>query len=118
MRRKGVLRAAAGALLVAALAGAAVAQSVFYRLGPAQPPRPDGPRWEYLVVASRPEFDLAVREVTMQPLAAGMPELPFVYEARLLEGRLNHLGEAGWELVAVVGTVGGDQMYVFKRPRR
>lgn len=104
--------------LVLLVTGAAVAQTLFYRLGPAQPAG-NGPKWEYLVVAERrPTFHLSVAESTMQPLSQSGNDVPFVLEARALEGRLNEIGEAGWELVAVLGAVGGDQQYVFKRARR
>lgn len=32
--------------------------------------------------------------------------------------QLDALGAQGWELVSIVGQIGGDQQYVFKRPKR
>ncbi|MBE3597252.1 MAG: hypothetical protein IMX02_00035 [Limnochordaceae bacterium] len=97
--------------------GTALAASPFFGLGPAQRSG-YGPKWEYLVIATRAEFAIAVSDVTMQPVVEEDIGLPFAYEARMLESRLNHLGEAGWELVAVIGTIDGDQEFVFKRPKR
>jgi hypothetical protein len=37
-------------------------------------------------------------------------------EATNLEAYLDTIGLSGWELVAVIGLIGGDQEFVFKRP--
>ena len=73
-----------------------------------KPPATGGsaPQWEYLVVADS--------NVTFADV--GSKRVPFI-EAIVVEEKMNKLGEQGWELVAVLGAIGGDQEFVFKRRR-
>ena len=68
-------------------------------------------RWEYLAVTpgkvywSSTASKAKVSETTV-----------FDGEAVDLEQLLDRLGQQGWELVSIVGQIGGDQEFVFKRP--
>ncbi|MFC2099430.1 hypothetical protein ACFLSF_01175 [Candidatus Bipolaricaulota bacterium] len=62
-----------------------------------------GQEWEYLVVspgkvrfADSPEYACRAAQSTMAVL--------------------DDIGADGWELVTVVGQIGGDQEFIFKRP--
>jgi hypothetical protein len=65
--------------------------------------------WEYLVVTSKARF-----------VESGSPRkvsvVGFSAEAVDLEASLDGVGMFGWELVTVVGTIGGDQEFIFRRP--
>ena len=79
--------------------------------------------WEYLVVSygttyfSDPLIDLADGEAAhskvllFSELGVTIPN-----EAATLQRNIDILGRFGWELVTVVGSIGGDQQLVFKRP--
>lgn len=78
-------------------------------------------QWEYLVVSSGkvlfyspPENprDLNVN-LGFKSLAYNLPNLS---EAVTLQKLLDTLGQEDWELVSVVGIIGGDQEFLFKRP--
>lgn len=68
--------------------------------------------WEYLVatygktVFGSPEKTLAYRALGVSATAQ---------EATEIQRSLDVLGRFGWELVAIVGTIGGDQQIVMKR---
>jgi hypothetical protein len=73
-------------------------------------------RWEYLVV------DIAKTTIT---LASGLAAVfapskagnwGFDAEQQYVEIKLDVAGAQGWELVTVIGVIGGDKEYVFKRP--
>ncbi len=81
---------------------------------PATPPTPSlgiDQQWEYIVVSygktlfGSPQKTLAYRAVGLQ---AGQ-------EAPDLENSLDILGRFGWEVVTIVGSIGGDQQVVLKR---
>jgi hypothetical protein len=93
-------------------AGAALTPS----LSSAAPPnRAPGParQWEYLVVSSG--------RASFSPVGRGSKSAEawpfgFMNEAASLQGDMDAMGERGWELVAVIGQIGGDQAFIFKRP--
>lgn len=69
-------------------------------------------QWEYLVVSygktvfGAPEKTLAYRSIGLSATAQ---------EANEVQRSLDVLGRFGWEVVTIVGTIGGDQQIVFKR---
>lgn len=79
--------------------------------------------WEYLVVSygttyfSNPLVDLSEMEASRSKVLL-FSELGITLpsEATSLQRDIDVLGRFAWELVAVVGTIGGDQQLVFKRP--
>jgi len=70
-------------------------------------------RWEYLVVSSKAYFAGGYLDSTPLQKAA---LTGFEEEALDLEVALDGVGGMGWELVTVVGIIGGDQEFIFKRP--
>jgi len=73
-----------------------------------------GQRWEYMVVGivKTQIWDMTLESGTFGK-AGGMG---FAYEAYVAQRPLDAAGIAGWELVTVVGVLGGDQEFIFKRP--
>lgn len=69
-------------------------------------------QWEYLVVSygktvfGSPEKTLAYRAIGLGVSAQ---------EANDIQRNLDILGRFGWELISIVGAIGGDQQLVFKR---
>lgn len=69
-------------------------------------------QWEYLVVSygktlfGSPEKTLAYRAIGLNATAQ---------EATEIQRSLDVLGRFGWEMVTIVGAIGGDQQIVFKR---
>lgn len=69
-------------------------------------------QWEYLVVTygktvfGSPEKTLAYRSVGLVATAQ---------EANEIQRSLDVLGRFGWEIITIVGAIGGDQQIVFKR---
>lgn len=74
-------------------------------------------QWEYLVVSAglKTRFS-SVAENPLHAKAVVVSGIAFGGEAISIEQRMDGLGTLGWELVAVVGMIGGDQQFVFKRP--
>lgn len=79
--------------------------------------------WEYLVVSYGqtsfidPLMELEAMGTTFSKLEMfGEIGITLPLEAIDLQRNIDVLGKFGWELVAVVGAVGGDQQLVFKRP--
>ena len=82
-----------------------------------------GVKWEYLVVSfgktlySDPVSSPELKE-------AGLSKLLFYSQAGIITAQeaittqrsLDTLGKFGWELISVVGSIGGDQQMMFKRP--
>ncbi|MCW3052342.1 MAG: hypothetical protein JWN14_1512 [Chthonomonadales bacterium] len=82
-----------------------------------------GVKWEYLVVSfgktlySDPVSSPELKE-------AGLSKLLFYSQAGIITAQeaittqrsLDTLGKFGWELTSVVGSIGGDQQMMFKRP--
>lgn len=75
-------------------------------------PAPADAQWEYLVVSygktlfGSPEKTLAYRSIGLVATAQ---------EATEIQRSLDVLGRFGWEVITIVGTIGGDQQIVFKR---
>lgn len=69
-------------------------------------------QWEYLVVTygktlfGNPEKTLAYRAIGLSATAQ---------EANEVQRSLDVLGRFGWEIITIVGSIGGDQQIVFKR---
>lgn len=69
-------------------------------------------QWEYLVVSygktifGTPEKTLAYRSIGLSATAQ---------EANEIQQSLDVLGRFGWEVITIVGTIGGDQQIVLKR---
>lgn len=69
-------------------------------------------QWEYLIVSygktlfGDPEKTLAYRSIGLAATAQ---------EANEIQRSLDVLGRFGWEVVTIVGTIGGDQQMVMKR---
>ena len=80
-------------------------------------------RWEYLIVTpgkvhwcgESPFFNNCAPGTAKADVSAATG---FQGESVKLEQQLSKLGEQGWELVTVVGMIGGDQEFIFKRPVR
>jgi hypothetical protein len=74
--------------------------------------KPPEVQWEYLVVSygktifGAPEKTLAYRSIGLSATAQ---------EANEVQRSLDVLGRFGWEVITIVGTIGGDQQIVFKR---
>lgn len=67
--------------------------------------------WEYLVVSNgRVYFGLPSKQ------ASG--SIAFRDEAVGTQTSLDQLGREGWELVTVVGLIGGDQEFILKRRKK
>lgn len=64
--------------------------------------------WEYLVVSRGKVY--FYDESKKQPSSK-----PFSSEATPTQEALDVLGKEGWELVTVVGVIGGDQEFILKR---
>jgi hypothetical protein len=76
------------------------------------------PMWEYAVVSAGKVYFASVVQTSLAggSKAAVAPESEFDSEAISLQASMDELGQLGWELVAVVGAIGGDQELIFKRP--
>jgi hypothetical protein len=76
------------------------------------------PKWEYAVVSAGKVYFASVVQTSLAggSKAAVAPESKFDSEAISLQASMDELGQLGWELVAVVGAIGGDQELIFKRP--
>ena len=78
--------------------------------------------WEYLVVSygttyfTDPVLNLEGEAGASKILLLSELGITLPREATELQRDIDVLGRFGWELVAVVGTIGGDQQIVFKRP--
>jgi hypothetical protein len=71
----------------------------------------DRPQWEYLVLSfGKAYFGDAVKTKNYSPIVPLVPN-----EADELQQSLDGLGKLGWELVSVVGIIGGDQELLLKR---
>ena len=74
-----------------------------------------GQRWEYMVASFKPSFCQGTSFSFDCPLQKAA-QTGFDGEAVDLEASLDTVGRMGWELVTVVGMIGGDQEFIFKRP--
>ena len=81
---------------------------------------PDGQqRWGYLVITKKVVFDRGGSlHVIASPLekAARYVTKPSEGESGETQAIFDKIGADGWELVAVIGLIGGDQEFIFKRP--
>ena len=68
--------------------------------------------WEYLVVTGGGVYFNLVGEDRKQE------EIGFSREANATQDALDILGAQGWELVGIIGAIGGDQEFILKRPKR
>lgn len=67
--------------------------------------------WEYLVISyGKAYFGLAEKTLLFQSIENGIGQ-----EANGLQTNLDILGKLGWEVVSVVGSIGGDQEILLKR---
>lgn len=91
------------------------------KAAPNKPIISDG-KWEYLVISfgktlySNPISEPELKEVGLSkllPYAQG--GLVSANEAVSIQYQMDKLGNFGWELVDIVGAIGGDQQLVFKR---
>lgn len=73
---------------------------------------PASQKWEYLAVTPGKVYWSSVAS------KAEMSKDTAFREATELEQLLDKLGQQRWELVSIVGQIGGDQEFVFKRPIR
>ena len=71
-------------------------------------------KWEYLIVSRGRVLYSYVEEGHSK---IGDADIGLLQSADGAAGTLDALGERGWELVSVVGQIGGDQQFVFKRRR-
>ncbi|HEY9855605.1 MAG TPA: hypothetical protein V6D05_07700, partial [Stenomitos sp.] len=64
--------------------------------------------WEYLVVSNGKVY-------FGNPSKQSTASVAFSEEATSTQSALDKLGQEGWELVGVVGLIGGDQEFLLKR---
>ena len=79
-------------------------------------------QWEYLVVSfgktyftSAADGDAKVSG-SSKLLMYGPLGAVYAQEAQVTQAQIDTLGRYGWELLNVLGAIGGDQQWVFKRP--
>ena len=85
--------------------------------------KPTHPQWEYLVVSfgkvyfSDPTTDPDAKESGLSKLLSfSQAGIVIAKESLTTQKPMDTLGKYGWELVSVVGAIGGDQEMLFKRP--
>ena len=99
-------------VLLALLVGCSSIIGVFLRDEKANATPGVAQRWEYLVIAHGKVYfttDLVKAEAFTYKDAS-------LHESVETENVLDEAGAMGWELVDVVGVIGGDQEFIFKRP--
>jgi hypothetical protein len=71
-------------------------------------------QWEYMVVSFGKSYfsDYNIRALAYLDKGLSVS----VQEAKGIEKSLDVLGQEGWEVVAITGTIGGDQQVTLKRP--
>ena len=78
-------------------------------------------QWEYLVISPGKVYFTAISDPTLEGgpklyrYGYGDPLISLISEATETESIFDKLGSAGWELAGILGTIGGDQQFVFKR---
>ncbi|MNX57950.1 hypothetical protein D3C86_887760 [compost metagenome] len=73
--------------------------------------------WEYLVVSSgKVYFSSPSKQVV--DASGSIFAAPFSQEAVSTQSALDKLGKEGWELVTIVGQIGGDQEFILKRRKK
>ena len=85
-------------------------------------PKPAVMQWEYLVVSfgkayfSEP-MNSADKQAGLSKIRAfSQAGMITAQEATHIQYNMDKLGKFGWELVGVIGVIGGDQELIFKRP--
>lgn len=83
----------------------------------------EGRQWEYLVVSfgkvyfSDPISDTDIKTSGLSKLISfSKAGIVIASEGVTTQSKMDTLGKFGWELVGVVGAIGGDQEMLFKRP--
>ena len=109
--------------ILAVLSIVLVALAVAFTFSFSAANNPASQNWEYLVVT--PGKVIWCGEYIFFndcPPSTAKPDVSeatgFKGEAVELEQLLDRVGQQGWELVSIVGVIGGDQEFVFKRPVR
>jgi hypothetical protein len=106
-----ILVSSKGAYMKTKLAMMAVILVVVSEAGFSQQPQKAQEQWEYLVVSyGKTLFSHPAKTTDYFPLTHHIAS-----EAVDLQGSLDGLGSLGWELVSIVGAIGGDQQLVLKR---
>ena len=88
-----------------------IAGSICYSQKKPSEPQSNDQKWEYLVVS----FGKTLFETPEKMLAYRVVGLQNGTESISLQSDLDVLGRFGWELVTIVGAIGGDQQIVLKR---
>ena len=84
---------------------------VFAQLKPISTPVSADQKWEYIVVTyGKTEFGTPQKTLAYRPIGLANGQ-----EAQDLQNSLDILGRFGWEAIAFVGSIGGDQQIVLKR---
>lgn len=97
------------------------AQAANQTAAPAAKVTNDG-QWEYLVISFGKTYfssptDIAAKQTGQSKLMIFGPLGGVVAQEALdTQEQVDTLGRYGWELIGVLGTIGGDQQWVFKRP--
>jgi hypothetical protein len=106
----------AACLLAGSLPGSAQQKTATPPTAPIKP-------WEYLVISfgktgfSSPVLDPELKQTGQSKiLFYSNAGIVTASEAVSVQRQMDSLGRFGWELVGVVGTIGGDQQMLFKRP--
>lgn len=79
-------------------------------------------QWEYLVISFGKTYfssptDIAAKQAGQSKLMIFGPLGGVIaQEALSTQQQVDTLGRYGWELIGVLGSIGGDQQWVFKRP--
>ena len=101
-------------------------QSLLAQARPGNPPLPanrsTGAQWEYLVISfgktyfSDPNAEPETKTKGFSKLLSySKIGVVSATEAITVESQMDTLGKFGWELVGIVGAIGGDQQMVFRR---
>lgn len=99
----------------------APAQATKQAAAPAANVTNDG-QWEYLVISFGKTYfssptDIAAKQTGQSKLMIFGPLGGVVAQEALdTQQQVDTLGRYGWELIGVLGAIGGDQQWVFKRP--
>jgi hypothetical protein len=108
--------------IIAVLSIVLVALAVAFTFSFSAANNPASQKWEYLIVSPGKVYWCGESVNLDCPPGAAKADVSeatgFKAEAVEQEQLLDRVGQQGWELVAIVGILGGDQEFVFKRPIR
>lgn len=110
--------------IIAVLSIVFVALAVAFTFSFSAANNPASQKWEYLVVSPGKVYwcgeYFILNDCPPDTAKADVSEATGFKggEAVELEQLLDRVGQQGWELVDIVGQIGGDQEFVFKRPIR